>query len=317
MHRKSIEPWRHEHFFLGARHARNERRIWFVVALTAAMMVAEIAGGLLYGSMALLADGWHMSTHAGALTIAGLAYRFAKRHAHDPRFSFGTGKLGELTAFASAIILAVIALAIAYESVVRLVNPVAISFEQAIVIAVIGLAVNLISAWALFDADDHHEHPHAHDEGHSHRAAYDYNIRAAFMHVLADAMTSVTAIVGLLAGLFYGWIWMDAIMGIVGAMVISHWSLGLIRSTGAVLLDVVPDPKLARLVRDRLEVDGDRIADLHLWRLGPGHVALIAVIVSDRPKPPDAYRARLAAIGSLSHMTFEVHRCDENPRKAA
>ena len=337
MHTHSIEPWQHPHVFLGTKHDRRERRTWFVVALTAAMMVAEITGGTLFGSMAVVADGWHMSTHADALTIAALAYRFARRHARDTRFSFGTGKVGELAAFCSAVILAMIAVAIGYEAVTRLFAPVAIDFAQATWLAVVGLGVNLGSAWLLFDkdhhhayrapADDHHDdhdhHDHAHEHGHEHahghhqHHAHDSNIRAAYVHVLADAMTSVLAIVGLLAGRFYGWVFMDPLMALIGVGVILSWSFGLIRMSGTVLLDMVPDRHLAGHIRKRLEIDGDRVSDLHLWRLGPGHSGLIAAVVSDRPQAPSAYKQRLDGIAGLSHVTVEVHACEDHARKAA
>jgi cation diffusion facilitator family transporter len=311
MHTHTGDRWTHEHVFLGARHDANEVRTWWVVALTAVMMVGEIIGGTIYGSMALVADGWHMSTHAGALAIAALAYRYARRFAQDSRFAFGTGKLGELAGYSSALILGVIALMIAYESVTRLLNPIAIHFDQAIVIACIGLAVNLASAWLLHDDhEDHHHHhdEHDEDEGHHHHH-HDHNLRAAYLHVIADAMTSVLAIVALLAGRFYGWVWMDPIMGVVGALVISHWSFRLLRASGAVLVDVVVDKRMAEQVRQKLELGSDRVTDLHLWRVGPGHAALIASVVSDQPQSPDAYKARLESIEGLSHVTIEVHTC--------
>ena len=324
MHTHSIEPWRHSHVFLGAKHDKHERRTWFVVALTAAMMVAEIVGGTIFGSMAVVADGWHMSTHAGALAIAALAYRFASRHARDARFSFGTGKVGELAAFTSAVILAMIAAAIGYEAVMRLYAPVAIHFREAIPLAVVGLAVNLASAWLLFDRDHHHDHAHgtAHDHGderghaHAHHG-HDTNIRAAYVHVLADALTSVLAIVALSCGLAFGWVWLDPLMALIGVGVILSWSFGLVRTAGTVLLDTVPDRHLAGTIRQRLEVDGDRVSDLHLWRLGPGHTGLIAAIVSDRPQKPSAYKQRLEGIDGLSHVTVEVHACEDRERKAA
>jgi cation diffusion facilitator family transporter len=319
MHTHSIEPWQHGHVFLGARHDRHERRTWFVVALTAAMMVAEIVGGTLFGSMAVVADGWHMSTHAGALTIAALAYRFARRHAHDPRFTFGTGKMGELAAFCSAVILALIAAAIGYEALTRLYAPVTIHFREAIPLAAVGLLVNLASAWLLFDGG-HHHHGHAqddHDHGHHHAHHHDSNIRAAYVHVLADALTSVLAIVALSCGLLFGWVWLDPLIALVGVAVILSWSFGLIRTSGTVLLDMVPDRHLAGHIRKHLEIDGDRVSDLHLWRLGPGHVGLIAAVVSDRPQAPSAYKHRLDGIVGLSHMTIEVHRCPDHERKAA
>jgi len=326
MHTHSVEPWQHEHVFLGAKHERHERRTWFVVALTAVMMVAEIVGGTIFGSMAVVADGWHMSTHAGALAIAGGAYWFARHHARDPRFTFGTGKVGELAAFSSAIILALVAAAIGYEAVLRLYAPVTINFEQAIWLAVIGLIVNLVSAWLLFDGDHHghahahhdhaHDHDHDHDHGHHHQP-HDSNIRAAYVHVLADAMTSVLAIVALLGGWIYGWVWLDPAMALVGVLVILSWSVGLLRSSGAVLLDMVPERRLAGIIRKRLETAGDRVCDLHLWQLGPGHRALVVSIVSDDPLPPASYRARLEDIPGLSHVTVEVHACEGDHRAAA
>jgi cation diffusion facilitator family transporter len=325
MHTHSIEPWQHSHVFLGARHDRQERRTWFVVALTTSMMLTEIVGGTLFGSMAVVADGWHMSTHAGALTIAALAYRFARRHAHDPRFTFGTGKMGELAAFCSAVILALIAAAIGYEALTRLYAPVAIHFREAIPLAAVGLLVNLASAWLLSDHDHHHGHAHGddhhgHDHGHhygAHRRGQDSNFRAAYVHVLADALTSVLAIVALSCGLLFGWVWLDPLMALVGVAVILSWSFGLIRASGTVLLDMVPDRHLAGHIRKHLEIDGDRVCDLHLWRLGPGHVGLIAAVVSDHPQAPSAYKHRLEGIAGLSHVTVEVHRCPDHERKAA
>lgn len=307
MHIHSLAHWTHEHTFLGARHVDNERRVWLVVALTSVMMVGEIIGGTLYGSMALVADGWHMSTHAGALAIAALAYRYARRHQRDPRFSFGTGKLGELAGYSSALLLALIALMIGYTSAVRFLNPVAISFDEATAIAIVGLGVNLASAWLLREEHSRADQ-HEHDSRHEHRH-HDHNLRAAYMHVLADAMTSVLAIVALLAGRFYGWIWMDPLMGIVGAVVIGHWSIGLLQSSGAVLLDTVIDPQLSVVIRERLEIGTDRVTDLHVWRVGPGHAAVIAAIVADVPEPPDRYKARLNDLDGLSHVTIEVHAC--------
>lgn len=314
MHTHSLDRWHHAHVFLGEKHDHHERRTWFVVALTAATMVAEIIGGTLFGSMAVVADGAHMSTHVAALAIAALAYRFARRHAADARFSFGTGKLGELAAFASALILLLIALVIAYESIVRLFNPIAIQYGEAIAVACIGLTVNLVSAWLLSDEDHHHGHAHA-AEG-DHRHSHDHNIRAAYIHVLADAVTSVLAIGGLLMGRFYGLVWMDALVGIVGAGVIISWGVGLMRSSGAVLLDVVPSRGLADRVRALLEVGDDRVADLHLWQLGPGHAGVIASVVTEHPQPPQTYKARLAGIAGLSHVTIEVHPCPDHAPSA-
>jgi cation diffusion facilitator family transporter len=308
MHAHSIDDWRHEHVFLGADHARNERRSWAVVALCGAMMAAEIVGGWLTGSMALIADGLHMSTHAGALVIAACAYAYARRHARDERFAFGTGKLGELAGFSSAIVLAMIALAIGGESVLRLAHPVPIAFGEAIPLAALGLLVNLVSAWLL--REDHgHGHAHHHPPDHRDHSHADLNLRAAYVHVLADAAVSVLALVGLSAGLLLGWVWMDPVMGIVGALVIANWAWGLLRAAGAVLLDMRPEGGLAHEIRRRLENDGDRIADLHLWRVGPGHHAALVSLVSDRPEPPQAYKARLAGLAGLSHLTVEVQPC--------
>jgi cation diffusion facilitator family transporter len=308
MHSHSVERWRHEHAFLGEHHGRHERRTWLVVALTTAMMIAEIAGGTLFGSMALLADGWHMATHASALTIAALAYSFARSRAQDPRFSFGTGKVGELAGFSSAIILAMIALAIAYESVVRLLNPINIAYGEALAVATLGLGVNLLCAWLLRE-DDHHGHRLG-DEGHvEHR---DHNIRAAYVHVLTDALTSILAIGGLLAAWQFGWVWVDPLVGMVGAGVIIAWAANLTQGAGAVLLDTVPNKTLLTRVRERLEIGGDRVSDLHLWRVGPGHAAVIVSVVSDRPQAPDVYKARLADIEGLSHVTVEVQPCPEH-----
>jgi cation diffusion facilitator family transporter len=324
MHTHSLERWEHGHVFLGAKHDRHERRTWFVVALTTAMMVAEIIGGTIFGSMAVVADGWHMSTHAGALAIAALAYRFARHHARDPRFSFGTGKMGELAAFTSAVILALIATVIGYEAVIRLYAPMPINFYQATWLAVAALLVNLASAVLLFDHNHHDNYPApAHgpdrdrDHVHERRGHHDSNIRAAYIHVLADALTSVLAIIALLTGRFYGWVFMDPAMALVGVCVILSWSFGLVRSAGTVLLDMVPDRHLAGLIRKRLEVGDDRVSDLHLWRLGPGHVGVIAAVVSDEPRAPSAYKARLEGIEGLSHVTIEVHACEQHGRRVA
>ena len=297
----------HDHVFLGSDHSRNERKVWLVIALTASMMVAEIVAGTFYGSMALVADGWHMSTHAGAMLIAALAYAYARRHARDPRFTFGTGKLGDLAGFASAIVLALIALLIGWESFVRLANPVAIGFEQAIAVAVAGLAVNLVSAWLLRDDHAHHHHGHDHDHHHHEHHAQDNNLRAAYLHVLADALTSILAIVALLLGRSYGWLWADPLMGIVGALVIVRWSWSLVRETGGVLIDAAPEGAgLADEIRATLERGEEHITDLHVWQVGPGHHAAIVALSSPHPKAPSDYKARLAHLGALSHVTVEV-----------
>lgn len=318
MHTHSLDSWQHRHVFLGAAHARHERRIWLVVVITTVMMFAEIGAGMLFGSMALLADGWHMSTHAAALSISALAYRFARRHADDARFSFGTGKVGELAAFASASLLGLIAVLIAFESVLRLFSPVSIRFDEALAVAAIGLAVNVASAWLLSEGGHHHDGDDDEAHGrHDHHHGHDSNIRAAYLHVLADALTSILAITALMVGRFQGWAWLDPVIGIVGALVIARWSAGLLRSSGAVLLDMVPRTELAGDIRKRLEIEGDRVADLHLWQLGPGHIGVIVCIVSDHPKAPDAYKRRLAALDRLSHVTVEVQSCASHAHVAA
>jgi cation diffusion facilitator family transporter len=306
MHAQSIEQWTHEHVFLGQDHRRNERRTQIVIVLCGAMMVAEIVGGILFRSMALVADGLHMSTHAAALLIAALAYTFARRRAHDARFTFGTGKFGDLAGFTSAIVLAMIALLIGWESVGRLLHPVSIAFDEAIPIAVLGLGVNLVSALLLRDEHDHR--PEAAGDHHDHYH-HDLNLRAAYIHVLADAAVSILAVIGLVTAREFGWLWMDAAMGIIGALVIANWSWGLVRAAGAVLIDSQSNADLALQIRDRLEHGSDRVADLHLWRIGPGHNAVVATLVSHQPEAPNAYKKRLATIPGLSHVTIEVERC--------
>lgn len=317
------ERLEHDHVFLGADHDRNARRVWFVIALTAVMMVVEIGAGTYYGSMALVADGWHMSTHASALLISAVAYLYARRQARNPRFTFGTGKLGDLAGFASAIILALIALLMAWESFLRITHPVPISFSQAIGVAVVGLLVNLASAWLL--KDDHHGHSHGHSHHHEHQHHHDHadhthhgdharsahasdnNMRAAYVHVIADALTSVLAIAALLLGSLYGWLWLDPLMGIVGGLIIAQWSWGLMKSSGRVLLDVVPrEAALQREIRSALETGGERITDLHVWQVGPGHHAAIVALVTPQPESPAFYKAKLEPVAGLSHVTVEV-----------
>ena len=295
--------------FLGAGHASNERKAWAVIALCAAMMVLEIGGGIAFGSLALVADGLHMSTHAIALLIAAWAYTFARKHARDARFSFGTGKLGDLAGFTSAVVLALVALLIGYEAVRRFLAPVPIQFREAIPIAFLGLLVNIVSAWLLSGADAH-THPQAHaEEPHEHAAHgvhRDHNLRAAFIHVAADAAVSVLAILGLTAARFLGWVWMDPMMGIVGGGVIASWAYALVRDTSRILLDMTPDTALAARMRRRLEQDGDRVADLHLWRLGPGHFGAIVSIVPREARDVHFYRSALRGFSCLSHLTIEV-----------
>jgi cation diffusion facilitator family transporter len=294
------ESWFETHNFLGRQHDRHERRTWMVVGLTAITMVVEIAAGSWFNSMALLADGWHMATHAGAMGLSALAYRFARRHARNPRFTFGTGKVGDLAAYSSGIILAVAAVLIAWESLARLARPVPIAFNQAILVAILGLLVNFASAAMLWSR-------HGHDHGHDHVHHADHNIRSAFMHVVADALTSVLAIVALSAGLWFGAVWLDPLMGLVGAAVILHWSIGLIRDTGSILLDMEAGGDLAARIRTEIESkDGDRVADLHVWRVGPGHFAAIVAIVTRRATDAAELKMSLKAHYPLAHLTVEV-----------
>jgi cation diffusion facilitator family transporter len=302
----------HSHSFLGVGHETAERKTWAVIALCGAMMIAEIVGGLLFGSIALVADGLHMSTHAGALLLAALAYTYARKHAEDPRFTFGTGKLGDLAGFTSAIILVMIALLIGYEAVSRILAPVPIRFAEAIPIASLGLAVNIASAWLLRGCAHDHGHAHApgHGEEHEHAgemALRDNNLRSAVIHVMADAAVSGLVIAGLLLAQVFGWLWVDPLVGIVGACVIASWSYGLIRDTGAILLDMNPDRGMAERLRQAIERDGDTLADLHLWRLGPGHLGAILCIGTGASRGVDHYLAKLARFRSLSHLTIEVH----------
>ena len=404
----------HSHVFLGAGHEQNERKTWGVIALCSVMMLVEIVGGSVFGSLALVADGLHMSTHAGAMLIAALAYTYARRHANDSRFVFGTGKLGDLAGFSSAIVLAMIAMLIGYEAIARFLSPVPIHFAEAIPIAVVGLAVNIVSAW-LLSGGDHHGHSHAHGhaehehadesreiatsrgvielsifeknapprfrlvfdaqpladgehpvrletvradgtrqwfefanrgrywesieaipephefkaslhlsdgrhevafEEHSHEHAAhdshsisahrDYNIRSAYIHVMADAAVSVLAITGLVLARSFGWMWMDPLAGIMGALVIANWSYGLMRDTARILLDMNPDQRITNSVREAIESGGDRLLDLHLWRLGPGHLGAVVSVLTSEPRDCAYYRARLKDFKSLSHVTVEV-----------
>jgi cation diffusion facilitator family transporter len=309
MHTQDTGRWQHDHVFAQDRVRPGEKRTLIVVAITATMMVVEIAAGLVYGSMALLADGLHMASHAAALGIAFLAYVIARRLAADQRFSFGTGKLNSLAGFASAVLLLGFALIMVTESTSRFIAPVAISYDQALVVAVVGLLVNALSAW-IFAATPHDDHDH-HGHGHAHH--HDHNLRAAYLHVVADALTSVLAIVALLAAKFYGANWLDPFMGIVGAALVARWSYGLIRESAKVLLDRQADEDRLVAIRDSLENgSGDRISDLHCWSIGPGIFAADIALVSDSPKSPDHYRSQIPATLGIVHVTVEVHRCKEH-----
>lgn len=311
----------HSHVFLGERHDRHARRTLIVVALTAATMVIEILAGYAFGSMALLADGFHMSTHAGALLTAALAYRYAKHHANDPAFSFGTGKIGDLAGFASAVVLGIVALLIAADSLHRLAAPQPIRFDEAIAIAGLGLVVNLVSAVLLHDGTSghhtaeahnhaghgHYGHAHEHPHGHGH-GDHDHNFRAAYVHVAADALTSVLAIAALIAGRALGWVCLDAAAGIVGAIMIALWSIRLMRDSAGVLVDRVPDARLADAIEQRLGRHGAEVTDLHLWRVGPGHNAAVISLRAAEPETPAQYKAALSGLHGLSHVTIEVSR---------
>jgi cation diffusion facilitator family transporter len=304
--RSELESLGHDHDYLGSGHEENARRTRIVVLLTAVMMVAEIAAGYLTGSMALLADGFHMATHAGALGIAAAAYAYARRHVANPRFTFGTGKVGDLAGFASALVLGVVALGIAWESAMRLARPTQVDFADATLVAVIGLAVNIVSALLLSGGSHRHGAGHAHhDHDHHHHHGRDNNMRAAYLHVLADALTSVLAIGALLAGRYLGWVWLDPAIGIVGALVIARWSWALMRDTAAVLLDSA-NTALAEEVRLRIEGPADaRITDLHVWRIGPeAHAAVLSVACTVEVAE---LRRRLEPIRNLPHVTIEVH----------
>lgn len=303
----------HDHVFLGDSHDDSARRTLWVVALTTAMMIGEIVAGTVFNSMALLADGFHMATHAGALAVAAGAYAFARRYAHDRRFSFGTGKVGDLAGFASALILALVALGIGVESVERLFDPRPVAFGEATIVAVLGLAVNAVSALLLAGGHHHRGHHHDHgghghddngDHGHGHHGHHDNNLRSAFVHVLADALTSVLAIIALVAGRYLGWVWLDPVMGIVGALVIASWSVTLLRATAGVLLDA-SEPQLEVEVRQEVERGGDaRITDLHVWRVGPG--AYAAIVSFTGRATAEAVRRRLASVHELAHVTVEA-----------
>ena len=324
MHQNNIDSWQHDHRFGQDQKRSGESRTLIVVAITLAMMVLEISAGVLYGSLALLADGLHMASHATALGIAVFAYAYARRHAASDRFSFGTGKVNALGGFTGAVLLVGFALFMGIESIDRFIHPVDIVFNNAILVAVLGLIVNGVSAWIL-GADDHHHghghhqdhghHGHDHEHGHEHTHT-DHNRRSAYFHVLADALTSVLAIAALLAGKYLGWNWMDPAMGIVGTVLVARWSWGLLRDSAQMLLDR-QDKALADEIRATIETGTDeRLSDVHVWSIGPGIHAAIAAVVTHEPKPASSYRRRLQShLPSLVHTTIEVHECsDENPR---
>ncbi|MGL5875393.1 MAG: CDF family Co(II)/Ni(II) efflux transporter DmeF [Xenococcaceae cyanobacterium] len=304
MHIHQLEQWQHSHYFLINRD-RAEKRTKIVMVFTAIAMVVEIVAGTIFGSMALLADGWHMATHVAAFGIVVFAYQYARIHANNPKYTFGTGKVSVLGGFASAVALAVIALLMALESTLRIFQPQVIQFNEAIGVAAIGLSINLASALLLQDS---HEHSHQHHDHH------DSNLRAAYLHVLADSLTSVLAIVALFAGKFLGWIWMDALMGFVGAIVIAKWSYGLIGDTALLLLDGAIDKQTKLAIVTAIEQDADnRITDLHVWYVGQHHLAATISLVTHYPQTPEYYKNLLSSITSLNHVIVEVNHCNGQP----
>lgn len=327
MQEDTLARWRHDHSFGQDQRRPGERKTQLVIAITATMMIVEIAAGVLFGSMALLADGLHMASHAVALGINAYAYAYARRHARDASYSFGTGKVNTLGGFTGAVLLAVFALLMASESVQRLVVPVPIAFDQAILVAVLGLVVNGVSMLILGqhhhhdhdhdhdhdeadDAHDHHDHADAH--GHDSHAEHDHNLVSAYLHVLADALTSLLAIVALLAAKYFGLTWMDPLMGIVGAVLVARWSLGLLRATSAVLLDRSAAPDVCAAVREGIErVDGNRVVDLHVWCIGLNLHCVLLTVVSPVPRPPEHYKGLLPPGLHIVHATVEVHAATE------
>lgn len=306
---KPLDEWQHDHVFDQDHKRAGEARTLLVVAITALMMVVEIVAGLLFGSMALLADGLHMASHAAALGIAALAYIISRRLAHDRGFVFGVGKINSLAGFSSAVILLGFALLMATESIDRLLNPLTIDFDSALLVAVIGLVVNGACAWILMSTP--HEHSQGRSHGQSHEHHHDHNLRAAYLHVLVDALTSVLAIIALLAGKYFGAGWLDPVMGIVGAVLVARWSYGLIRDTAKVLLDRQADDQLAELLRESIEAGGvHRVADLHYWTIGHEIYAAELVIVSTDPATPGHYRSLIPDHLNVVHATVEVHRCE-------
>lgn len=312
MHHQSVHLWQHDHAFGQDQVKTGEKRTLWVIAITTIMMVIEIGAGLLYGSMALLADGLHMGSHAAALTITAFAYFYARKHASNRRFSFGTGKVNALAGFSSAVLLAVFALMMAGESIHRFFNPVDIVFNQAILVAIVGLVVNGISVFILGDNHDHH-HGHAHhehDHHDHHHGHHDHNLRAAYLHVMADALTSLFAIFALLAGKYFGLLWMDPAMGVVGAILVAKWSWGLLKDTSRVLLDEQAPQNIQKAIRESVEQKDDNlIADLHVWSIGPNIYTAALSIVTDTPQSPNHYKALLPENIGLVHTTVEVHPC--------
>jgi cation diffusion facilitator family transporter len=305
-----LEKWRHKHDFTVI-HEKGERRTLLVLIITALTMVVEIAAGTIFGSMALLADGWHMGTHAAAFAITIFAYRYSKRHADNRDFTFGTGKVSVLGGFASAVALAVIALVMGFESIHRFFEAPHIRFNEAISVAILGLLVNLLCA-ALLQVGQMHSHQHAHATGDHHH--HDHSLKGAYLHVLADALTSVLAIAALSFGKFLGWHWLDPLMGIVGALIIGRWSYGLLRETSGILLDKSIAANHARNIQSKIESDPDsRVSDIHIWKVGPADYAAIVSIVTHDPKSPAHYKCLLHEFNRLSHVTIEVNEDEVAP----
>lgn len=306
MHSHSLAPWQHQHDF-AVIHNKGEQRTRLVLLLTAVTMLVEIAAGTVYGSMALLADGWHMATHVAAFAITLFAYRYARKHARSEAFTFGPGKVSVLGGFASAVALAVVALLMLAESAQRLLAPQPIQFNEAIAVALLGLVVNIVCAFLL---QDHHEHDHDHHHGHHH----DHNLKAAYLHVLADALTSLLALAALIAGKYLAWGWLDPLMGIVGAAVITRWAWGLLKETGPILLDGSINDATLAAIRNRLESDSDtRIADMHVWKVGAADYAAIISVVTHFPRETAYYKELLSDFRELSHLTVEIHTCTSEP----
>ncbi len=302
MHKHSVKNWQHSHDF-SVKNKKGEQRTQYVLILTAITMVVEIVAGSVYGSMALLADGWHMGTHVAAFMIAIFAYRYARKHARNPAYAFGTGKVNVLGGFASAVALAVVALVMLVESLQRIIDPHAIHFNEAIVVASVGLLVNVISA-VLLKGDNSHAHHHDHH--------HDHNLKAAYLHVLADALTSLLAILALLSGKFLGWDWLDPVMGIVGAIIITRWSYGLVKQTSPILLDASIEEEYQQAIKQAIEKDADnRISDIHVWKVGANHYAVIIALITHFPNSTEHYKRLLSKFHKLSHITIEVNRCQE------
>jgi cation diffusion facilitator family transporter len=311
MHIHNLDKWRHGHNFFVPRE-QNEKNTFRVMSLTAVTMVIEIIAGIVFGSMALLADGWHMGTHVAAFLITLFAYRYSRKNANNPDFSFGTGKINVLGGFASAVALAVVALMMAVESVGRFFSPVEIHYGPSILVAVVGLTVNVVSAF-LLNANHGHDHHHGHSHGHEHHHE-DHNLKAAYFHVLADALTSVLAIIALLFGSLFGWWMLDPLMGIVGALVITRWAWGLLKESSAILLDAGVKSEVRDEIRELIEADADnRITDLHVWKIGPQHLAVLLTLVTHHPRSASEYKQLLADLYQIKHISIEVINCGDKP----